>query len=238
MGEEDAPAGVPGWLVTFGDMMSLLLTFFIMLFSMSEVKQEQKFQAMLEALHQSFGYDAAPLSYAPGENPSSNSEFSAMATLGRAQRAHIMQGGAPVKAPVGEDKRVTAPRPDGDRTIAGVVYFREDDATLSKADKQTLADVAHHVAGMPQKLEIRGHTSNKPLNPASPHKDHWELAYTRARTVAKYLEYLGIDNKRIRLGVAAGNELKYEGTDKLLQEENPRVEILLLHEIASPTPTK
>ena len=35
--QEDPPAGVPEWLVTFGDMMSLLLTFFIMLVSLSEV---------------------------------------------------------------------------------------------------------------------------------------------------------------------------------------------------------
>ncbi len=52
MGEEEAAPGVPEWLVTFGDMMSLLLTFFIMLFSMSEMKQEQKYQAVMEALHQ------------------------------------------------------------------------------------------------------------------------------------------------------------------------------------------
>ena len=42
--EEDPPMGIPEWVVTFGDMMSLLLTFFIMLVSMSEMKQEEKFQ--------------------------------------------------------------------------------------------------------------------------------------------------------------------------------------------------
>jgi chemotaxis protein MotB len=38
--EEDAPAGVPEWGVTFGDMMSRLLTFFIMLVSLSEISSE------------------------------------------------------------------------------------------------------------------------------------------------------------------------------------------------------
>ncbi|MCA9240906.1 MAG: flagellar motor protein MotB, partial [Planctomycetales bacterium] len=32
--EEEPPPGIPEWVVTFGDMMSLLLTFFIMLVSM------------------------------------------------------------------------------------------------------------------------------------------------------------------------------------------------------------
>ena len=38
--EEEPSAGVPEWVVTFGDMMSLLLTFFIMLVSMSEIRQD------------------------------------------------------------------------------------------------------------------------------------------------------------------------------------------------------
>ena len=39
--EEDAPPGVPEWVVTYGDMMSLLLTFFIMLVSLSEIVAEK-----------------------------------------------------------------------------------------------------------------------------------------------------------------------------------------------------
>ena len=68
--EEEQQAGIPEWVVTFGDMMSLLLTFFIMLFGMSEIKQEQKFQALMESLRHQFGYDTAMLSAAPGRSSS------------------------------------------------------------------------------------------------------------------------------------------------------------------------
>lgn len=230
---EEEEMGIPEWVVTFGDMMSLLLTFFIMLFSMSEMKQEQKYQAVLEALHQSFGYDSAAASMAPGKNTPRNAAFEALASLGRAKRAHTMKGGAPVKAPVGDNKKVTAPRPDGDPTIAGVVYFNEGGLTLTKTDKRALVAIASRVAGMPQIIEIRGHTSNKPLDKNSPYKDHADLAYARCRAVEKFLVEQGIDKKRIRLGISAGNELKYNGTDRLLQKENPRVEVMLTHEIAS-----
>lgn len=218
--------------MTFGDMMSLLLTFFIMLFSMSEMKQEQKYQAVLAALHQTFGYDSSMSSMAPGNNTPQNAAFEALASLGRAERAHTMKGGAPVKAPVGDNKKVTAPRPDGDPTIAGVVYFNEGDTTLTKTDKRSLKTIAGRVAGMPQRIEIRGHTSNKPLEKDSPHKDHADLAYARCRAVEKFLAKQGIDPKRFRLGISAGNEPKYDGTDHILQKGNPRVEVLLLHEIA------
>ena len=33
--------GAPEWMVTFGDLMSLLLVFFVLLFSVSEVKDEK-----------------------------------------------------------------------------------------------------------------------------------------------------------------------------------------------------
>ena len=53
--EEDDPPGVPEWVVTYGDMMSLLLTFFIMLVSMSELKDEGKNRAALNSMKEVFG---------------------------------------------------------------------------------------------------------------------------------------------------------------------------------------
>src|SRR5690606_21337153 len=58
--DDDAPPGVAEWVVTYGDMMSLLLTFFIMLVSMSEVKEDEKYRAVMEALQHYLGYRAAP----------------------------------------------------------------------------------------------------------------------------------------------------------------------------------
>jgi chemotaxis protein MotB len=52
--DDDSP-GVPEWVVTYGDMMSLLLTFFIMLVSLSEVVAENKYRAILDALQKYTG---------------------------------------------------------------------------------------------------------------------------------------------------------------------------------------
>ena len=66
-----AEEGAPLWTVTFGDMMSLLLTFFILLFSMSEIKVE-KFLLASESLREAMGGTARdpvedPLGLMPDE---------------------------------------------------------------------------------------------------------------------------------------------------------------------------
>ena len=46
--------GAPTWVVTFGDMMSLLLTFFILMFSMSELKMD-RFLLASQSLREAVG---------------------------------------------------------------------------------------------------------------------------------------------------------------------------------------
>jgi flagellar motor protein MotB len=42
-------------MVTFGDMMSLLLCFFVIIVSMSEIKKDERFQVVMESLRKAFG---------------------------------------------------------------------------------------------------------------------------------------------------------------------------------------
>jgi len=44
--EEDRPKGSPAWMSTYGDMVTLLLTFFIMMFAMSSIDSEKVKMAM------------------------------------------------------------------------------------------------------------------------------------------------------------------------------------------------
>ncbi len=228
--EEEEEAGIPEWVVTFGDMMSLLLTFFIMLFSMSEVKQEEMYQAMLEALRKRFGHDASTISMIPGAIQPRNSALAKLASMGRARRAHTMKGGDKVKAPVGDHPRVMSFRQAERSGRGGLIVFKEGSAELTEAHKQMLRATALDVGGKPQKIEIRGHTSNRPLPAGSPHKTHWDLAYVRCRHVMEYLEQMGINPKRFRPSQAAQNEPKHLD-DPVLRKENPRVEIYMLNEL-------
>jgi chemotaxis protein MotB len=227
---EEEKAGVAEWVVTFGDMMSLLLTFFVLLFSMSEIKQDQSV-ALLESLRRQFGNSKSSVSLMAGNAPPTTAALNKLPSLGRAKRANTMNGGDKIRAPQGDYARVVAIRPSEEATQGGVIYFEEGQSDLTEEHRKTLEASARAIGGKPQKIEIRGHTSTRPLAENSPYRDHWDLAYSRCRKVREYLTRLGINSKRIRVGVAAENEPIHIGYDELLRKKNSRVEILIHPEL-------
>lgn len=50
---DDPPAGSPAWMATFSDLMNLLLCFFVLLFSMSNM-DESKYNELVAAMNDSF----------------------------------------------------------------------------------------------------------------------------------------------------------------------------------------
>ncbi len=136
---------------------------------------------------------------------------------------------------LGEDaERARAPKPGESLLAGGRIYFDEFSATLAQSQVKRLRGVVEELAGKMQKIELRGHTSRRPLPAGSSCRDHWDLAYDRCRAVSEFLVSEGIDPRRIRLAVAAENEpLETEG-DPLPAAQNSRVDIHTLNEYVKP----
>ena len=79
-------------------MMSLLLTFFIMLVSFSEPKKDEKFNALVEQLQKQFGKDLSKLSFTNGGVMARQTSVAKGASQGRSKRRDAMQGGDKVPA--------------------------------------------------------------------------------------------------------------------------------------------
>jgi len=234
--DEDEAPGVPEWVVTFGDMMSLLLTFFIMLVSLSEIKQVEKYQALVESIKKQLGHDASLVSMVPGQAKPRNSMVQQVANLARAKRKDLMKGGAKPKAPVGENRLVQIIRP-GNRTSEGTtVFFDELSVVLSEDEKERLRVQAAKMKGKPQQIEVCGHVSQRPIPPGTKFngqlvRDHMDFAYQRARTVAEFVQNdpaLKIAPHRIRIKIASYYEPWHTGIDPELMKRNSRVDFFLL----------
>ncbi|MEM9658008.1 MAG: OmpA family protein, partial [Planctomycetota bacterium] len=215
----------------FGDMMSLLLTFFIMLVSMSEIKEEERYQAMVESIRKQFGHDASDASLIPGDIRPRNSTIQEhVHAHGRAKRKDTAEGGQEVQSVTGESKRVRIVRPGDDSSSGGVIFFDEGSAKLSEANKRHLVRIVQQLAGKPQKVEIRGHTSRRPISPKSGYRDRMDLSFERCRATRKFLIEEGIEPARIRLSAAGATEPLYSGINVEKLKRNARVEILMWDE--------
>lgn len=235
--EEDEEIGVPEWVVTFGDMMSLLLTFFIMLVSMSEIKEQEQFQAMVESIKKQFGYDQTINAMMPGKSKPRNSVFAKMATVGRSQLLDMHKGGNRVQSPIGDHApaRVMVSA-GGQEAIGAAIFFDEDSAELSEEALLQLDEIARMVKGKPQKIVVSGHTSRKPVA-ESGYADNWDLAFQRSQKTMQYLITKGeIDRRRFRLSVAGPNEPIPGDIDVGNFQRDSRVMVYLIDDVVSQTP--
>lgn len=87
---EDVPSGAPEWTMTYGDLMSLLLTLFVMLVSMSEMKNTEKYRGVADALHQKFGSATLP-ALAPGVGRPRNPRLALPIVASRQTRQSLLQ---------------------------------------------------------------------------------------------------------------------------------------------------
>jgi chemotaxis protein MotB len=119
----------------------------------------------------------------------------------------------------------------GQRTGIGiVVHFADESVELDPEANRRLKEIVPLLIGKPQKIEVRGHSSRRPLPVDSPFADHWRLSYERCLAVMVELEKLGIPHERLRLSQAAGFEPLALPDEQLSGGGYARVEVALLNE--------
>ncbi len=231
MNEEPDEIGIPEWVVTFGDMMSLLLTFFIMLVSLSEIKEEETYQAMVDSMQREFGFERTVSAVTPGESKPRDANFAVLSTMGRAQKKDTATGGVPQKAPTGEDPHVRIVRPGQMTAVGSVIFFAMGSDELDTRAKRILAESAAQLRGKPQKIEIRGHTSAEFATRTRGTGEAMALGFRRANVVREHLVKVeGIENERFRISTAGGSEPANSSAGGASTARNPRAEVFLLDE--------
>ncbi len=123
-----------------------------------------------------------------------------------------------------------APRPGSHTDIGTVVSFVEQSSELTADAQYRLLTQIDGLAGLSHKIEIRGHTSRRPVVGDPILRDNWDLAFARCRKVMEFVETHGIDTRRIRMSVAGANEPLHTDADLFKLQKNPRVEIFVLGE--------
>ena len=234
--KKEAPA-VPAWVVTFGDMMTLLLCFFILLQMFSEFKKDREYQRVITAIKEAFGYSGS-IGVLPVKDPPLRSIIEQLEQLSLKENEDTNVSQSPTKSIEGAHTRVRKIREGLVFTIGGPSIFDEGSAEIKPEVRMELEKLAIMLAGRRNKIVVRGHAAAKYLPASSPWQDLDELSYHRARNIKDILVELGVEDRVFRLEAVGTREpARARAVDPAESAENRRVEIILTEQLVEETIT-
>ena len=195
---EEPKGGLPGWMATYGDLVTLLLCFFILLFSMSSV-DVTKYKAVAESFEGRFGIlhggkaviDRTPVPSvsAPDNKPtatpasgSNTSEYEKATQISNQIKQYLVQSNMDQVVLVSHTSNYVK------LTFAGDLLFDSGEATIAHGEKvlETINQIMIKGGYTKYMLNIKGHTDNVPMN-SSKYPSNWYLSSARAIAVGEEL---------------------------------------------------
>ena len=244
------------WLVTYADMLTLLMVLFIVMFAMSQV-DEQKFNALRAGLAEGFGPTSSFMQGSDSllENQPKLAEQPVVSAQAFGTDLVAAGGETAADAARRELTRLEAIEEEAERALreAGLsddvkmsvddrglvislvsrhVVFENDVADLSPRGERVVDALAPVLRQLPDDLRVDGHTNQVQVRPLYYATD-WDLSAARAVTVLRRLDEVGRVPAE-RLSVAAfGHERPLVDPSKPgSQQVNKRVDIVVLSPIA------
>lgn len=212
------------WLITYADLMNLLLVFFIVLYAMSKT-DSVKYQQIAFSLQRAFNIDVLQ-----GGEPGG---------IGDTEGAEGVAGDyAQIRAQIAALQSMNDV-PDQsmavEMTAEGIVIHMEEavlfppgSAELRPEALRVLDNVADIIGPLPNEIRVEGHTDTTPPDPLE-YSSNWELSSERAVNVVRYLtEWADINPQRI--SAVGYGEHRPRATGDTLEDrrENRRVSFVIV----------
>jgi chemotaxis protein MotB len=242
-----APENHERWLITYSDLITLLLIFFIVMYSMSKVDMA-KYEMLSESLHLQFakgdtiiekhdgpagdlkqGDKATPV---PTNTPTPSPSASAQAERERELQdllskvnQYIEENNLQAQVSAGNLQRGVVIK------LNDMVLFDLGKADLKPASLPILDKLGSLFRSLDTKVSIEGHTDNLPLQTGSLYKDNLGLSQARSVSVIRYLLSTPEMNDRMFVSTAYGDTMPIAPNDtEENRAKNRRVEIVVLRE--------
>jgi chemotaxis protein MotB len=182
------------WLITYSDAVTLLLAFFVMILSVSDINQG-KVEALKEGLSEMMTGETQPTPFTDIK-------------LGLEQL--IAEKGL-------EDQvSVTLDAQGVKIEFANVALYESGSADIKSGAISTLKEVTQVIRETSHKthmVEVEGHTDDVPIH-TEKYPSNWELSSVRATNIVKYLLAQGIEKERLKAAGYADSRPK-EGINNL-----------------------
>lgn len=196
------------WIFTYGDLVTLLLCFFILLFSMCKLDVEK-----IQEVSQSFR--TLP--------PGSPFVFSGKKSIMESVAKEIEELDMP------DDVTINVSDSGVEVTFKENVLFDVGSVELNEEARESLSTMSSVIAGLPNDILIEGHTDDETDTNAN-YPSNWEFSAARASAVASFFEALGIEGARMQVSGYASLRPRFFNDSAYKRGLNRRVEIILLPE--------
>lgn len=221
------------WLLTYADLITLLLGLFVILYAMSKI-DAARYAEMISALSGVFGGSRPSIVQGNSgiiEMPSAmlKTEREKIAEeLQQVLRRDVATGLASVTM---EERGVTV-------HLLEELLFASGSAELKKSSLATLDTLARVLKARTNEVRVEGHTDNVPINTVL-FPSNWHLSVARAVNAGYYLIHRhGIDPERVSVVGYAEYRPLLPNTTPGNRSRNRRVDIVIVTEVTQPAQKK
>lgn len=219
------------WVLTYADMITLLLAFFLMLYAMS-ILNLNKFQQVAGSIRS--GFNGTRVGQSPTV-PGKNGAFSIKPIPGVGKPVNINW---PVENKIrnivkerGFGKMVKLRNDERGLVISLVTdkaIFTRGQADMSPTTRQVIDAVVKPIKAISNKVIVEGHTCDLPIQ-SDKYPSNWELSTARAASVIRYLiEEVGIAPERLSAAGYADSKPLVPNNSESNRAQNRRVDIIIL----------
>lgn len=219
-------------MTTYGDMVTLILTFFILLYSFSNI-DVLKFKKMLYSFRGAIGVvdggktfdedNATFMGQSLQYGGSSRKQDIDITRVSQKIQSMIQEEGLEDQVKVAVNQRGVV------ISISEGLLFDPGQYHLLYQGKQVLDMVGMILLEIPNGISAEGHTDSVPVRGSSFLQDNWDLSALRAsRVISYFADQIGIPSKRLQ-SIGYGDSRPLMPNDTVLHRQmNRRVDIVIL----------
>lgn len=218
-------------MLTYADMITLLLAFFTMLYSMS-ILNLNRFKQVAVSIRSGFGGEGV------GQAHSVMGKDGVFRIKPISDKTNIPPANWPLEGKLKKiirdhnfEKTVKIRQDERGIVVSLVtdkVVFTRGQADMSSETMKIIASIAGPLKNIKNKIMVEGHTCDLPIQSAK-YPSNWELSTARAASVIRYLiEDVGIKPDRLSASGYADSKPLVPNTSEANRAQNRRVDIIIL----------
>jgi chemotaxis protein MotB len=215
----------PDWMVTYGDMTTLLLTFFVLMFTVAEI-DGQELKLILSSFTGSFGIQTGGLTLQEGPLAEMGQQIETLPSPQEGENlAEMTEQEVSLKQDIEEEEQVEMVTEERGLKIMllGDSFFREGSAELTNKGREIVRRIGNFIEQLSSRgpaydyeVIAEGHTDNTPVSQTRVKFDNnWELSVLRATTLVEYwVDVMGLSPVRTTVEGELVNKFQSVGYGK------------------------